>query len=408
MFFHKKVEGKRIAPSNTTKKNIQKKSPRRANKFAGLSRKQQVQAKIRYKKEAPWYNLAIAILVVMALAVLLSAFPSYTYSGETYEENSESLVIDFVGDVMLGRYIMSLGESVGYDSIFENVTTFWENADLVFANLESAVLLNSVSEYEEADKPLHLYSTYEGLEAAMDAGINVWACANNHAVDYGEQAILELIDYFESNGIVYSGIGTSLDDAASYWLIEQNGMKIAFLSITEVFFSENVASDTQGGVFATSWADYNMLVYQASQVADFTVVYIHWGEENETTVNETQVAIGHQLADAGADIIIGSHPHVLQEVELYEDSIIFYSLGNFIFDQGNTYAKDSVMVEYTVDQNGDGAFRLYTVRINDGVPYITTNWFYQARINRELSQGLEDDSYYIDDDGFIVIPFDVG
>lgn len=409
-WFHHGTGGKRVLRRNLFRRpSEQAHSAKRLDQWSGLSRKQRIQARIRHRSEGPWYKPAIAVALLLAITVVSARLPSSAYFIEGAKERttSDQLVIDFVGDIMLGRSIMSLGEASGYETLFAKVSGFWDNADLVFANLESAVLMEDVSEFEEADKSIHLWSTYEGLSAAMDAGVNVWACANNHAFDYGERAVLELAYYFDEHGVMYSGIGYSLEDAASYQIIEQDGMKIAFISITDVYFSESMASESQAGVLTTGWTDYNLLVYQASQEADLTVVYIHWGEENETSVNDTQVSIGHQLANAGADIIIGSHPHVVQEVELYGDSIIFYSLGNFIFDQGNTYARDSVMVEYTVDQDGSGAFRLYTVRIADGIPRVTTNWFYQTRINRELSQGLQDGSYYLDEDGFIVIPFDI-
>lgn len=382
-------------------------APRHLGEASSLTRKQRMQVKIRKITILPWYFAAAIAVLLLALSCLVSSlFPG----ASSYEpdKNTDNLIrMDFVGDVALARNVMTLGESAGYGTIFDNMTGFWGEADLVFANLESAVLKEDVSAYEEAEKALHLYASYEGLASALDAGINVLGCANNHAFDYGEKACLELVDYLDSEQIVYSGIGRNQSEAASYEIIECNGLKIAFLSVTEVYYNYSAATESQGGILTTkTYSSYNYLVYQASQEADITIVYIHWGEENEVSANEVQESIGHRLIDAGADIVIGSHPHVLQEVELYKNGIIFYSLGNFIFDQGNTYARDSVMAEYTMGENG-GAFRLYPVRINDGIPTVTTNWFYKARINRELSQSLSKDSYYLDEDGFITIPFDI-
>lgn len=372
-----------------------------------LTKKQRMQAKFRRIKVLPWYVAAVFSVLLLLLACLCSSFVPKAYLYEDGSREESGIVMDFVGDVMLGRNIQTLGDTSGHEKIFSNMTGFWSHADLVFANLESAVLKEDVSAYEEASKSLHLWTDYSWLASAAAAGINVFACANNHSFDYGERAVLELTDYFQREEIIYSGIGQTLNDAASYEIIECGGLKIAFLSITEVYYPYAAATESQGGVLTVGYSDYNMLIYQAAQEADITVVYIHWGEENQPTVNESQVALGHQLIDAGADIVIGSHPHVVQEAELYKDGIIFYSLGNFIFDQGNTYARDSVMVEYTADQNGSGMFRLYPVRINDGVPSITTNRFYMARINRELSQGLPQDRYDLDENGFLVIPFHI-
>lgn len=372
----------------------------------GMPRRKQSQAKFRSVRSLGWPWAALLSAALLSASCLLSFLPAA--SVRSYEGGGEdSLILDFVGDVMLGRNILALGGSSGYGGLFSHVEGYWEAADLVFANLETAVLSDDVSAYEEDEKEIHLWSTYEGVEAAMEAGVNVWACANNHAFDYSERAVLELTEYFRSEDIAYAGIGDCLEDAARYALIEAGGARIAFLSITDVYYRSALATETQGGVLSTAYRDYNRLVYEASQAADLTVVYIHWGTENGVAVNDRQRTLGRHLADAGADIIIGSHPHVVQEVELYGDSVIFYSLGNFLFDQGNTYARDSVMAEYTLGADGSGAFRLYTVRIEDGVPYVTTSRFYRERINRELSQGLEEGSYFLDEDGFIVIPFTI-
>ncbi len=374
----------------------------------GMPRGKQSQARFRSVKSlgGSWAALlAAALLFAACLLSLLPAASVRSYEGGG--EKPDALIMDFVGDMMLGRNIRAMGEASGYEGLFADMEGYWAAADLVFANLETAVLSDDVSAYEEDENEIHLWSTYEGLKAAMEAGITVWSCANNHAFDYGERAVLELTEYFQGEGVAYAGIGDCLEDAARYALIEADGVTIAFLSITDVYYQSALATESQGGVLSTAYGDYNRLVYEASQAADLTVVYIHWGEENELSVNDRQRSLGRHLADAGADVIIGSHPHVVQEVELYEDSIIFYSLGNFLFDQGNTYARDSVMAEYTREPDGSGAFRLYTVRIEDGAPHVTTSWFYQRRINRELSQGLAEGSYFLDEDGFIVIPFTI-
>lgn len=382
--------------------------PEQEYDLEGLTRKQRIRARIRHKRPAPWYAAASACLLLSVLTGGVSMVPSLaegnTESPVTTEDDSLSLY--FVGDMMLGRGTGQVGETFGYDTLFSGVSSLWEDADLVFANLESAILSGSAEDYDEQDKNILLSAGYDALEAAMDAGVNAFACANNHMYDYGEDAVSELVEYFTETDTLYSGIGKDIDGAASYQVAEAGGTSIAFLSISDVSEAEAAAGEGKAGVLsADSYTDYNMLVYQASREADLTIVYVHWGTENSTSSTEEQQAIAHRLADAGADIIIGTHPHVVQDVEAYGDSIIFYSLGNFIFDQGNTYARDSVVVKYTLDEDGNGAFTLYPVRITDGVPSLTDNVFYRARIFRELTQGLDSGSYHTDDDGNIVIPF---
>lgn len=376
----------------------------------GLTRKQKIRARIRHMKPLPWYAAAASCLLLFVLSGTFSLSPSMVQGAvEGTAEPDEDLSLCFVGDIMLGRGIAQIGDADGYGSLFSGVSSLWEGSDYVFANLENAILEDDTDGYEEQEKDINVWADYTALDAAMDAGINAFACANNHIYDYGEEAVADLADYFTETGTLFSGIGNDIDEAAGYSLVEAGGQTIAFLSITDVYALEAPAGEDKAGVLTTDgYTDYNMLVYQASREADLTIVYVHWGEENQTSSNEEQENIAHFLADAGADIIIGSHPHVLQDVELYGDSIIFYSLGNFIFDQGSTYACDSVLVQYAQDADGEGAFTLVPVRISDGKPAVTDNTFYRARIFRELSQGLEDGSYYMDDNGYLVIPFTAG
>ena len=372
-----------------------------------LTRKQKMQVIFR-RIQLPlqkWIIIVASMLFI--LAGIFTFFKPLEYIRKTSSTNTNKITMNFVGDIMMDRGIEAHNKFYGYESMFSNVINFWNDANFVFANLESAVLKDDKDTYEEVDKSIHLGANYKSIESMINAGINIFACSNNHAYDYGERAITELIDYFEENEIIYSGIGKSTNDIEQYKIFEYNGINVAFISITDVFYKYSIPTDSQGGILTTANSYYNLLTYEASQEADIVIVYMHWGEENQTSANKTQVDLGHQLIDAGADIVIGSHPHVVQEIEKYKDGIIFYSLGNFIFDQGNTYAKDFVMVEYVIDENDNGAFYLYPGHSYNGVPYITANPFYKSRINRELSQGLDAADYYLNEDGFIVIPFNI-
>lgn len=377
-----------------------------------LTMKQRMQVRTRKIRLIPWYGalaLAVYLLLLTSLVGMYETLlPALKGTSEAAVRRSDAaLQMDFVGDVAMARNIRTIGERNGYDTIFSDITGYWKQSDLVFANWVSATLEKDVSAYTERDKNIHLYSDYSALDAALDAGVNVLACANNHAFDYGEEPIRELTDYLDGRKVLYSGIGRDLSEAASYKLVECGGVTIAYLSLTDVYYRYSTATDSQAGIFTMEYTDYNQLIYQAAREADVTIVYIYWGEENQTRANDTQKSLGRQLIDAGADIVVGSHTHVLQEVETYRDGIIFYSLGNFVFDQGNTYARDSVMVEYTADEQGNGSFRLYPVRINDGIPEVTKNHFYTSRINRCLTRGMAADSYQLDENGYVVIPYNI-
>lgn len=333
-------------------------------------------------------------------------FPKTVVEVDSAAYDDESLTVDFVGDVMFGRYINQIANNRDYDKVFGGVSPYFKNADLTFANLECAVLKDDASAYTQAKKNIHLYCSYDMIDAAREAGINVFGAANNHGFDYGDKPVEELIEYFKKNNVYYSGIGMNIGDAAKFTLIDQNGYRIAFIAITDVFYKEACATADRPGVLTTTYSEYNKLVYDASRSADITIVYFHWGEENEVTSNKEQTALGHRLIDAGADIVIGSHPHVLQNIEKYKDGVIFYSMGNFIFDQGTTFSRDSVIVEMNLDQKGKAEFTLIPIRIDDGAPEVTNNYFYKQRIYRDLTRTLDKDDYYTGDDGMIRVKLD--
>ena len=349
--------------------------------------------------------LTIAILFTMFIgASVIVPRKAAVVNKDDYKDYT--LTVDFAGDVMMSRYIEQLTVKEGYDSVFHGVSAYMQNADLTFANLSGAVLKDDVSTYEKGRKEGRLWCTYEDLSALQSAGIDVFAVSNDHAYDYKNRPIEELIEHFNQNNIYYNGIGMNLEDAAKYTVIDVNGYRIAFVSITDVYSVESTARKSRSGVLATTYGDYNRMINRASKNADITIVYCHWGSDSGIARDGAQQNLGHQFIDAGADIVIGCHPHVLQEVEKYKDGIICYSLGNFIYDSGNTFSRDSVLVEMTLDKNGRPEFTMIPLRINDGAPEVTDWFYYKARINRELTQGLSSSDYYTGEDGFVHIIMD--
>ncbi|MGN0422547.1 MAG: CapA family protein [Lachnospiraceae bacterium] len=385
------------------KKNRKRYRTLRERRFwKSLKPYQRMMIRVRRLPALPWYSAIILFAACFLFFVGMSSIEPKAKEASEYYGIKPKLTLDFVGDVMLGRNIMLYGQKNGYEPFFENVSSYWEQSDLTFANLECAVLKDKESEYEKQEKEINLYGSYEGLETAVDAGLDVFGCANNHSWDYGSKATTELIEWFDTNNIPYSGIGINEEKAeSSYRIIDQNGVRIAFVSITDSYYRDAAAN-----VFTTMKKTQNLIVNEASNNADLTIVYMHWGYENGVKHNEEQERLGHQLIDAGADIVIGAHPHVLQDVELYRNGVIFYSLGNFIFDQGNTYSKDSVIVRYSLENDGSASFKLIPIRLEDGAPYVTSNTYYVNRINNKLTENLNEDEYYYGEDGYVVIETD--
>ncbi len=356
------------------------------------------------------FRTAAAVLVVLALVIAGGKLqPGYwdLDAPVPVPVRENEVQLSFVGDVMLGRYVASYGEKESYTSLFKDSRILWENSSLVFANLECAVIKQAAS-YYDTEKNIKLPASRTALHMAANSGINAVSMANNHAGDYGRKGVRHMIESLEEYGIAYAGAGANRTEAGAYRLLEADGLTVGFVACTEVLPDHFAATKDGYGVCSTGYASLYENVLDANTYSDFVVVYVHWGNENSLTVTQSQREIAHQLIDSGADVVIGSHPHILQETEQYKGGIVFYSLGNFIFDQAARQCRNSVMVQLNVDKTtGEGYFTLVPMRINNFHPYETVNRFYVSEIQRSLLKTLPADAYTVLENGRIRIPMQV-
>ena len=183
--------------------------------------------------------------------------------------------------------------------------------------------------------------------------------ANNHIYDFGEIGLLDTLDTLSGAGIPYVGAGEDLKEASAPIYFIVNDIKIAVVAATQIERLDNPdtrgATETSAGVFRC-WNPEKLYetVSMAKENSDFVVVYIHWGTENVTEPDWAQLEQAPKLAQAGADLIIGDHPHCLQGITYFEDTPVIYSLGNFWF---NSKTVDTGMVQVTIDREGLKSFR---------------------------------------------------
>ena len=196
-------------------------------------------------------------------------------------------------------------------------------------------------------------STPESLRGLTYAGFDIMSVANNHALDYGPEAMNDSLFRLSAAGIRYIGAqqsgGDPIQEAV---IIHDPRMNVAFLAFNDIWLSDNVTgyrADTYPRLWKTTVETVTQAVKQARGEADIVVVNFHFGEEYNFTHNQRQEDLAHAAADAGADIIIGHHPHVIQDVQEYHGSIIAYSLGNFIFDARSRGARDGEILTVEID-----------------------------------------------------------
>lgn len=239
----------------------------------------------------------------------------------------------FVGDVMLARGVQFYTEREGggdFRFSFVYVSSTLRAADLTVGNLEHPVSdrgRNQGSEYSLRASP-------DSIAGLKDAGFDVVSLANNHIWDWGTDALSDTLTHLDQAGIAHVGAGMNEESANAPVIIEHHKNRIAFVSWTNLYPEGLEAKGENPGVSRFREDEAAVPVRTLSFMHDIVVVLFHWGDEYQTNANETQKRIARALIDAGADLVIGHHPHVVQEVERYGAGWIAYSLGNFVFDQG--------------------------------------------------------------------------
>lgn len=262
------------------------------------------------------------------------------------EASAKELQISFVGDILLAQPLQSKIDSFGIKYIFDKVKNIFKTSDLVMANLESAV---ADSGTPVNGKQYTFRAKKEILQGLNFAGINLVNLANNHVLDFGREAFEETMDNLSEEKINYVGAGLNLQQAFSPFVFKKNKSKVFFFGANKIIPNESwYAEENKSGIAGVENPDF--LINQIKKVDKkaLVVVYLHWGEEGKITPNINQRNLAKRLIDNGADIVVGSHPHVLQGLEFYKDKLIVYSLGNFVF---NDTKNETMILNIKIDQN---------------------------------------------------------
>ena len=272
---------------------------------------------------------ATSFIIIVALACM------------TLPVQAEEIIINAVGDIMMaGRWAAAIRKK-GYDYPFRGVAAELKTGDITIANLESPIARGGV---EFTGKKFRFRAEPELAGALKESGINLVTLANNHTMDFGGQALVETIKNLENAGIGWIGAGENLAEARKMTIFSIKGKKFAFLgySLTQPveFFAGRNRPGTAPGFEKIFAGD----ISRARQEADYVIVSFHWGTEGSSEIQPYQRTVAHQAIDAGADVIIGHHPHVLRGIERYKTGIVFYSLGNFTFASKGRSADAGLMV----------------------------------------------------------------
>jgi poly-gamma-glutamate capsule biosynthesis protein CapA/YwtB (metallophosphatase superfamily) len=261
--------------------------------------------------------------------------PSEEPLPEVVESNSPELSGDtinlaLVGDILPAARVLELMEKNGYDYPYREAKSILEVADITAGNLESSITTRGTA---AEDKKYLFRAPPETLPAIMEAGFDYLSLANNHTMDYGWVGLSDTMDALDDIGLKHSGSGNDDREAFAPAYIESKGITVAFVSVTRVVPHVSWKADRINAGLAEAYSPDRAVaaIKAAKENADLVVVMVHWGEERKETPVAHQTDLAYRFIDAGADLVVGSHPHVLQGFESYKGKWIAYSLGNFVF-----------------------------------------------------------------------------
>ncbi len=279
------------------------------------------------------------------------------------EYTQDYLNLMFTGDIMLDRGVKSSvmkNFDGDYSAMFANLDIF-KKANIVFGNLEGPA-----SDQGEDKHNLYSFRMDPSVVPALKgAGFDIVSVANNHVGDWGRIAYEDTLDSLKENEILYTGGGKNSHEAEQPTVIEKYGMKIGYLGFSDVGPNWMEATDNSSGLLLANNPRFDEIIQNASKQVDFLVVSFHFGDEYKNTHNDRQEYLAHKAIDDGAKIIIGTHPHVVEDTEVYKKGFIAYSLGNLIFDQYfSENTMQGMLLEIKLNKNGSMSIFKDIVKLN--------------------------------------------
>ena len=289
------------------------------------------------------------------------------------QEAKEPIVLAFAGDVNLDEDSRPVAR---YDSenkgilggISQELVEEMNKADIFMLNNEFAY---STRGSEILEKSYTFRAHPKRVNILKEMGVDIVSLANNHALDFGREALEDTFATLEEAGIDYVGAGANMDRAKAPIYYTIGDKKIAYIAASHVIYAMDwYATDERSGMVGTY--DPTLIVTsieEASKNSDFVIIYVHWGKERVHEPVEYQKNLARIYIDAGADAVIGSHPHVMQGLEFYKGKIIAYSLGNYWF---NASTKESGFLKIYLNPDGTTNVQLLPVMNKNMYTYLIT------------------------------------
>lgn len=323
----------------------------------------------------------------------------------TYNNGKSEVSLGFAGDLCLSEGWSTLDF---YDSHNQDLSQGISNGLIELTNSYDIFMLNNEFTYSNRGEALAgKYYTFranpERVSIIQELGTDIVSLSNNHVYDFGEEAFVDTLDTLKNASIPYVGAGRNIDEASAPVYFYINGIKIGFVAAnrSEKFIFTPEATEDSSGVLRTYESEkYVKAIREAKKNCDYLIAYVHWGTEDSNVVADYQFEMGGEYFEAGADAVIGGHPHVLQGIDFYygydNEAPIAYSLGDFWF---NDLHDDTGILCLNIDIEGCTEMSFVPCRREDGITSLVTD----KEESRRIYDYMEDISFgiKIDDDGVI-------
>ncbi len=309
--------------------------------------------------------------------------PNYRDDITVIGNGDSDVVIRVTGDVSFAdnwHIAPKIAErGMGIDGVMgENALALLRNADITLVNNEFTY---STRGNPLANKLYTFRAHPDRVQYMKDMGVDIVSLANNHAFDFGKDAFLDTLDTLKNAEVKYIGGGKDISEASrpQYFIVGGRMIGISAATKAEKYILTPEATETEPGVLRTYDPTRYIEVIEAVEAeCDYNIAYVHWGKEDHHEIEEGLPEMGRQFIDAGADIVIGVHAHVLQGIEFYDGVPICYNLGNFLF---NAKTLDAGILELSADNGGEFKYRF--------IPCVQTDYRTETAVEVEAERILE-------------------
>lgn len=321
---------------------------------------------LRTKVKGWCWAMGVSCLVVYIFSSCNQPSPATHHPISPSGVGGGSLTVLFTGDVLLDRGVRPVAEHRGISYLFEEVTPIFREADAVVVNLECP-LTDTIS---PVNKKYIFRADARWAKDLKKVGITHAAMANNHTNDQGRRGLQATAQHLTEAGITPLGYGKNFKEQMSPILIEKDGISVALFNATTLTIENWCLIDNKPGIAQPTEKEL------LDEIGDFhhkhpethVVVVLHWGVEFQPYPSIRQRALAHRLSEAGVSAVIGHHPHILQPIDTIGKMPVYYSIGNFVFDQKVPKAKESMIARLTFHSDGTLKADSVSVIIEQGRP----------------------------------------